>query len=55
MNNEDLTHSMRTWAIKNNLVEDFDKEIMNSPNLTTWQLKDVLVKRFGYFVLEHTS
>ena len=33
MKDEDLIHAMRTWAIKNNLVKEFDEEILNSPRL----------------------
>ena len=54
MNDEDLMHSMRIWAIENNLVKEFDEEILNSPYLNAWKYNDALVRRFGYFVLEHT-
>ena len=54
MSDEDLIYSMRTWAIENNLEKEFDEEILDSPYLNAWKFNDVLVKRFGYFVLEHT-
>lgn len=54
MSDEDLIHSMRTWAIENHLVKEFDEEILNSSHLNAWKYNDVLAKRFGHFVLEHT-
>ena len=51
---EDIVHSMRLWAIENNLEQEFVKEILTNERFDTWVKNNVLVKRFGYFVLEHT-
>lgn len=52
---ENLLFAMRMWSIENNLEEEFTQEILLHPKLNIWIMNDVLVKRFGYFVLEHSG
>lgn len=51
---DNVMQAMRVWAIENNLEKEFIEEIVNSEHFAIWVRKDVLLKRFGYFVLEHT-
>ena len=51
---ENTVNAMRLWAIENNLEKEFTEEILNSDHFDVWVLNDALVKRFGYFVLEHS-
>ena len=51
---DNVMQAMRVWAIENNLEKEFTEEILNNEHFAVWVAKDALVKRFGYFVLEHT-
>lgn len=44
---------MILWAKEHNLETELYKEILHNPLYDTWVANDALVKRFGYFVLEH--
>jgi hypothetical protein len=54
-NIEQLLYDMKTFAVIYGLEDEFVKEILHSPHFDKLCLggNDALVKRFGYFVLEH--
>lgn len=54
MNIENTVNAMRLWAKENNLEKEFTEEILNSSHFDAWIVNDALIKRFGYFVLEHS-
>lgn len=53
MYNNNMLQAMHLWAIANNLEHEFIEEILMNDHLGAWLLMDGLMKRFGYFVLEH--
>ncbi len=44
---------MIQWALDNNLYTEFCKEILHDKHYSIWLMNNALVRRFGYFVLEH--
>lgn len=51
---ENMINAMRLWALQNHLEKEFTEEMLNSKHLDAWVRNDALMKRFGYFVLEHS-
>lgn len=52
---EKYKEQMILWARENNLETELYEEILNNPRYKTWVINDCLVRRFGYFVLEHMA
>ena len=48
----ELTHQMKEWALENDLYTEFMDEVVHSKHYPKFDV-DALVKRFGYFVIEH--
>lgn len=46
---------MHYWAVENNLEREFTDEILNNDRLENIILNEALLKRFAYFVLEHSD
>lgn len=44
---------MILWAREHNLETELYEEILYNPLYDVWVFNDALVRRFGYFVLEH--
>jgi hypothetical protein len=52
---EDALHGMKTFAVTYGVYDEYMDQIMHSKYFDSWcrQGIDVLVKRFGFFVLEN--
>lgn len=55
MDEDRYKSQMILWAREHNLETELHEEIINSPLYNKWIANDALVRRFGYFVLEHMA
>ena len=53
MDEDKYKSQMILWAREHNLETELYEEILHNPLYNVWVSNDAVVRRFGYFVLEH--